>query len=134
MFEKLYLIQNPLSGATDWISEREFSIGSQKLKDVFGVLYLSDVKFMLHYNIPFKESIMKKYSITNERKVAINYVCYMISYTELMELINKELALSSTGESVSLQSPAYPHSIELRDGCFLWNQEKERYDEVEMVK
>lgn len=122
MYERLYLIHNPLNGLTDWVSEREFKIGSQKLKDVFGVLYLDDVKFMLHYNLQFKEAIMKEYNITDETTVSLNHVCYMISSSELNELINKDSA------------PSYPLSIELRDGNFSWNEEMNCYVEIMMAK
>lgn len=121
MLERLYLIHNPLNGLTDWVSEREFKVGSQKLKDVFGVLYLDDVKFMLHYNVQFKEAIMKKYDIVDEGTVSLNHVCYMISSKELMELINKETA------------PSVPSNVELRDGYFSWNEENKCYVEAVMI-
>ena len=127
MYEKLYLIHNPLDGIKDWVSEREFTIGSQKLRNVFGVLYLDDVKIMLHYNNPFKESIMKEYNITAEESISLYHVCRMISKTELMELIEREA--KDNADSDSSFSP-YPSSIELSDGCFIWNKEKGYYDEA----
>lgn len=122
MYERLYLIHNPLNGLTDWVSEREFKIGSQKLKDVFGVLYLDDVKIMLHYNMQLKEAVMKKYHIVDEKKVSLNHVCYMINSSELMELMNKEI------------TPSYPLSIELRDGSFTWNEERNCYVEDMLIR
>lgn len=125
MYEKLYLIHNPLDGIKDWVSEREFSIGSQKLRNVFGVLYLDDVKIMLHYNNPFKESIMKEYNITAEESISLHHVCRMISKTELMELIRR--GAKDNADCDSSFSP-YPSRIELSDGCFIWNKEKGCYD------
>ena len=128
MFEKLYLIHNPLNGTRDWVSERECTIGSQKLKDVFGVLYLDDVKIMLHFNIPFKESVMKEYNITNEKNISLHHVCQMISKSELMELIDMEAKVNDHSDSPF--DPSYPSNIELKDGCFTWNKEKGCYVEL----
>ena len=128
MFEKLYIIHNPLDGTKDWISEREFTIGSQKLRNVFGVLYLDDVKIMLHFNMQFKESVMREYEITNEKNISLHHVCRMISKAELMELIDLEAKVNAPSDSSF--NPSYPSSIELEDGCFVWNQEKGCYDEV----
>ena len=128
MFEKLYIIHNPLDGTKDWISEREFTIGSQKLRNVFGVLYLDDVKIMLHFNMQFKESVMREYEITDEKNISLHHVCRMISKAELMELIDMEAKVNAQNDS-SL-NPSYPSSIELEDGCFIWNEEKECYEEV----
>ena len=128
MFEKLYIIHNPLDGTKDWISEREFTIGSQKLRNVFGVLYLDDVKIMLHFNMQFKESVMREYEITDEKNISLHHVCRMISKAELMELIDMEAKVNAQNDS-SL-NPSYPSSIELADGCFIWNEEKECYEEV----
>ncbi len=129
MYEKLYLIHNPLDGMKDWVSEREFTVGSQKLRNVFGVLYLDDVKIMLHYNNPFKESIMKEYNITAEEKesISLHHVCRMISKTELMELIERE---AKDNADIDSSFSPYPSSIELSDGCFNWNEEKGCYDEA----
>lgn len=132
MFEKLYLIHNPLNGCKDWVSEREFAVGSQKLKNVFGVLYLNDVKFMLHFNMQFKEAIMKENNITDEKNVSVNHVCQWISSSELMALINRETNTNTQHEpSVDLE---YPSRVELKDGCFYWNSEKGCYDELIMTK
>ena len=128
MYEKLYLIHNPLDGMKDWVSEREFTVGSQKLRNVFGVLYLDDVKIMSYYNNPFKESIMKEYNITGEESISLHHVCQMISKTELMELIEREA--KDNADNDSFFSPSYPSSIELSDGCFIWNEEKGCYDEA----
>ena len=128
MFEKLYIIHNPLDGTKDWVSEREFTIGSQKLRNVFGVLYLDDVKIMLHFNMQFKESVMRECEITNEKNISIHHVCRMISKAELMELIDMEAKVNA--QSDSSLTPDYPSSIELIDGCFIWNKEKECYEEV----
>ena len=128
MFEKLYLIHNPLDGTKDWISEREFTIGSQKLRNVFGVLYLDDVRIMLHFNMQFKESVMREYEITNEKNISLHHVCRMISKAELMELIDREAKVNAQNDSSCY--PSYPSSIELEDGCFIWNKEKGCYDEV----
>lgn len=132
MFEKLYLIHNPLDGSKDWVSEREFAIGSQKLKNVFGVLYLDDVKFMLHFNMPFKEALIKENNITDERNLSINHVCQWITSTELMVLINKETNIHSRHDTyLNLE---YPSRVELKDGCFFWNSEKECYEELVVKK
>lgn len=127
MYEKLYLIHNPLDGMKDWVSEREFTVGSQKLRNVFGVLYLDDVKIMLHYNNAFKESVMKEYNLIDEKGISVLHVCRMISKSELMELIERET--KDNADSDSSFSP-YPASIELSDGRFIWNKEKGCYDEA----
>lgn len=127
MYEKLYLIHNPLDDIKDWVSEREFTIGSQKLRNVFGVLYLDDVKIMLHYNNPFKESIMKEYNITAEESISLYHVCRKISKTELMELIERE---AKDNADIDSSFSPYPSSIELSDGCFIWNKETGYYDEA----
>lgn len=128
MFEKLYLIQNPLTGARDWVSEREFTIGSQKLKDVFGVLYLSDVKIMLQYNQPFKEAIMKEYHLKNEASLSLAHVCHMISLSELKELMNVER--DEKDDSATFE---HPLSIETRDGQYNWDEEKGYYESALLV-
>lgn len=127
MYEKLYLIHNPLDGTKDWVSEREFTIGSQRLRNVFGVLYLDDVKIMLQFNNPFKEAVMKEYNLSNERELALHHVCRMISKVELTELINMEA--KSLADSDSPTEPSYPYSIELIDGSFIWNKENRCYDD-----
>lgn len=124
MPERIYLIYNPLDGSKDWVSEREFKIGSQKLRNVFGVLYLSDVKFMLQYNSQFKESIMNEYQMTNEKNISLHHVCRMISCSELTNFLNR----SNQGEL------SYPTDIELKDGFFQWNEEDKCYDEVMTTK
>lgn len=128
MFEKLYLIHNPLTGARDWVSEREFSIGSQKLKDVFGVLYLNDVTIMLRYNQAFKEAIMKKYQLASEGELSLAHVCQLIRLSELNELI--ELDKNQNGENNPFQ---YPLSIETSDGQYNWDEEKGCYENALMV-
>src|SRR6476469_8936655 len=120
MFEKLYLIHNPLNSTKDWVSEREFIIGSQKLKNVFGVLYLDDVRIMLHFNIPFKESIMREYKVNNDEKISIQHVCRMISKAELIELIDRETKENAHNNSDESCYYSYPSTIELKDGCFIW--------------
>ncbi|WP_458414648.1 hypothetical protein ACNQFZ_07325 [Schinkia sp. CFF1] len=127
MIEKLYLIYNPLNASTEWVSEREFKIGCEKLKRVFGVLYLEDVKIMLHYNTQLKEAIMKEYNITEE-KISLHHVCRLISKDELTELIKRESIDISHNEN-----PLYPERIEIKDGYFIWNQEKGCYDKAVVV-
>ena len=68
MYEKLYLIHNPLDGIKIGFQKENLQLDLKSLRNVFGVLYLNDVKIMLHYNNPFKESIMKEYNITAEEK------------------------------------------------------------------
>lgn len=131
MFEKLYLIHNPLNGAKDWISNREFTIGSQKLKDVFGVLYLDDVRIMLRFNNQFKEAVMKENEEIDEEKISLKHVCRMISEAELMEFIDRETEEMPPSDPSS--HPSYPSIIELKDGYFSWNPEKERYDKVDVA-
>lgn len=132
MYEKLYLIHNPLNGIKDWVSERDFKIGSQKLKNVFGVLYLDDVRIMMHFNNQFKEAVMIENNITDEKNISINHVCQIITKDELMELIEREAKVNAHVDPSS--APSYPSRIELKDGCFGWNSEKECYDEILMVK
>ncbi|WP_017755056.1 hypothetical protein [Calidifontibacillus oryziterrae] len=128
MYEKLYLIHNPLTSVKDWVSERDFKIGSQKLRHVFGVLYLDDVRIMLQYNIPFKEAIIQEYNLNNNVKLTIGHVCRQIKKDELMELINKEI--NNDGQSISTSEQPYPYCIELKDGCYIWNEENCCYEEV----
>jgi hypothetical protein len=130
MFEKLYFIHNPLNGLKDWISEREFKIGSQKLKNVFGVLYLNDVGNMLQFNNQFKESVMREYRINNERNLSIQHVCRKISRDELFELVHKETVGLSQSDYDTSTYPPFSTMIELKDGCFLWNKEKGCLEEV----
>lgn len=131
MYEKLYLIHNPLDRTKDWVSEREFTIGSQRLRHVFGVLYLDDVKIMLQFNNPFKEAVMKEHNLINEKELAIHHVCRMITKAELTELMDKEAQVNA--ESDSSIDFSYPASVELQDGCFIWNKENGCYDEVKPV-
>ena len=128
MFEKLYLIHNPLTGARDWVSEREFSIGSQKLKVVFGVLYLNDVTIMLRYNQAFKEAIMKKYQLASEGELSLSHVCQLISITELRDLIHLE-----KNRKIENTTFDYPLSIESSDGQFIWDEEKGNYENTLMI-
>ena len=128
MYEKLYIVHNPLDGMKDWVSEREFTIGSQRLRNVFGVLYLDDVKIMLQFNNAFKEAILKEYSLTNEKELSLHHVCRMITKAELTELMNMEAQ-----KNAEIDTPteiSYPASVELQDGCFIWNKENGCYDEV----
>lgn len=127
MFEKLYLIHNPLNGSKDWVSEREFKIGSLKLKKVFGVLYLDDLKFMLQFNPQFKDSIVKENNLANEGKIGLQHVCRKINNNELTELLNNEANLIARNESVDT---FYPSRIELKDGFFIWNEENGCYEEA----
>lgn len=131
MYEKLYLIHNPLDGMKDWVSQREFAIGSQRLRNVFGVLYLDDVKIMLQFNAPFKEAVMKENNITDEKQVSLHHVCRMISKAELMDLINKEVQISEKSDSPV--PPSYPFSVELKDGYFIWNKEEGCYEADEAI-
>ncbi len=128
MFEKLYLIHNPLTGSKDWVSEREFKIGSLRLKKVFGVLYLSDLKFMLQFNPQFKNSIVKENSLINEEKICLQHVCRLISKGELTELLNNEATDHIQGDHSFYDMR--PSSIEIKDGFFMWNEEKECYEEA----
>ncbi len=127
MYEKLYIIHNPLDGTKDWVSEREFTIGSQRLRNVFGVLYLDDVNIMLQFNNSFKEAVMKEYNLTNEKDLSLHHVCRMINKAELTELINIETQVNT--DSDSPVDSTYPASVELKDGCFIWNKENGCYDE-----
>jgi hypothetical protein len=129
MFEKIYLIYNPLTGTKDWVSEREFNIGSQKLKHVFGVLYLNDVKFMLKFNPAFKESIMKECQISSEEKISLFHVCRLISKRELTELMDRDAVANIQSDTHKLFS-SYPSSIELSDGFFIWNEKTGCYEEA----
>jgi hypothetical protein len=126
MFEKLYFIHNPLNGLKDWISEREFKIGSQKLKNVFGVLYLNDVGNMLQFNNQFKESVMREYKIHHERDLSIQHVCRKISRDELYELV-------SQSDHDTFTYPPFSSMIELKDGRFLWNKEKGCLEEAQAL-
>lgn len=134
MPEKLYFIYNPLNGSKDWVSEREFKIGSQKLRDVFGVLYLSDVLIMLQYNAPFKESIMKEFNLTKEEMISLHHVCRMITKAELMEFITKEVNDNASSARNDSLEASCPSTIELKDGFFIWNEEKSCYDETAEMK
>jgi hypothetical protein len=129
MFEKLYFIHNPLNATKDWISEREMNIGSLKLKNVFGVSFLDDVKFMLQFNTPFKESVMREYKLTNERNISLQHVCRLISKAELKEMIVNE-ATENSKESDLTICPSFSISVELKDGFFFWNKETNSYDVV----
>lgn len=124
MFEKIYFIHNPLNDATDWVSEMEIKIGSQKLKNVFGVQYLDDVKIMLQYNSQFQEAVMKEYNLIGEDNLSLNHVCRLISKEELIDLLNKE------GHEIKEKSPFNPIWIELKDGCFFWNKEKKCFEQA----
>lgn len=128
MFEKLYLIYNPLNGTKHWVSEREFKIGSQKLKDVFGVLYLEDLKIMLCYNNPFKHAIMEEYNLTYENSISLHHVCRLIRIEELMEIIDKEAR--NTSQSDKSSDFYYPARVEVQDGFFIWDEEKCCYAEA----
>jgi hypothetical protein len=130
MFEKLYFIHNPLNATKDWISEREMKIGSLKLKNVFGVSFLDDVRFMLQYNTPFKESVMSEYKLTNERNISLQHVCRLISKAELREMIDKEALENSLIESDITICPSFSTSVEFKDGYFFWNKETNSYDKV----
>jgi hypothetical protein len=130
MFEKLYFIHNPLNATKDWISEREMKIGSLKLKNVFGVSFLDDVKFMLQFNTPFKESVMKEYKLTNERNISLQHVCRLISKAELKEMVVKETMENQHQENDLIICPSFSTSVELKDGYFFWNKETNSYDEV----
>lgn len=127
MFEKLYVIHNPLTGSKDWVSEREFKIGSLRLKKVFGVLYLGDLKFMLQFNPQFKDSIVKENNLSNEENIGLHHVCSLITKNELTELLNKEALDQVKSEA---DDSLYPSSIEIKDGFFIWNEEKGCYDEA----
>jgi hypothetical protein len=130
MFEKLYFIHNPLNATKDWISEREMKIGSLKLKNVFGVSFLDDVKFMLQFNTPFKESVMKEYKLTNERNISLQHVCRLISKAELKEMVVKKTMENQHQENDLIICPSFSTSVELKDGYFFWNKETNSYDEV----
>lgn len=132
MFEKLYLIYNPLNGLKDWVSEREFNIGSQKLRDVFGVLYLSDVRIMLQFNTAFKEAVMEENNLGKEDMISLRHVCRLITKAELVEFINEEAEDIAHFDINHSSNPSYPSSIELKDGCFIWNEVTECYDEAEI--
>ncbi len=121
MFEKIFIIHNPHTGVKDWVSELEIKIGCQKLKNVFGVLYIDDVNIMLQYNIPFQESVMREYNIIGEDNLSLHHVCRLISKAEFMELLDMD-AIND--------SPTHPTWIEVKDGCFFWNKEKGSYEEV----
>lgn len=133
MSEKLYLIHNPLTGSRNWVSEREFNIGSERLKHVFGVLYLSDVEIMLRYNLQLKEAIINEYQITNEKEVSLHHVCRLINIAELTELINKEIQDTAPFHEKRSFDPPYPKDIEIKDGHFIWNAEEKCYDEAFMT-
>ncbi|EKN67211.1 hypothetical protein M670_02187 [Schinkia azotoformans MEV2011] len=128
MFEKLYLIYNPLTGTKDWVSEREFKIGSLRLKKVFGVLYLYDLKFMLQFNPQFKNSIVKENSLLNEEQICLKHVCRLITKDELAELLNNEATDSIQSEQSYYET--HPSRIEIKDGFFMWNEEKGCYEEA----
>jgi hypothetical protein len=129
MFEKLYFIHNPLNATKDWISEREMNIGSLKLKNVFGVSFLDDVRFMLQFNTPFKESVMRENKLANERNISIQHVCRLISKAELKEMIVND-ATENSNESDLTICPSFSNSVELKDGFFLWNKETNSYDDA----
>jgi hypothetical protein len=129
MFEKLYFIHNPLNATSDWISEREMKIGSLKLKNVFGVSFLDDLRFMLQFNTPFKESVMKEYKLTNEKNISLHHVCRLISKAELMEMIDTETKEISHIET-DTHCPSFSTSIELKDGYYSWNKETNSYDKI----
>lgn len=128
MFEKLYLIYNPLTGTKDWVSEREFKIGSLKLKKVFGVLYLDDLKYMLQFNPQIKNSIVKENSLINEEQICLKHVCRLITNDELTELLNNE----ATDHTQSDQSfyDTHPSRIEIKDGYFILNEENGSYEKA----
>lgn len=121
MFEKVFIIYNPLTDAKDWVLERDIKVGSQKLKNVFGVQYIDDVEIMLRYNIPFQEAVMKKYKIIGEENLSIHLVCRLMKKEELCELLD----LESNEDSL-----AHPTWIELKEGRFFWNNAKGCYEEV----
>jgi hypothetical protein len=128
VFEKLYFIHNPLTATKDWISEREMKTGSLKLKNVFGVSFIDDLKFMLQFNTPFKQSVMREYNLTNERNISLLHVCRLISKAELMEMLAKE-ALENPHKDHVTSCPSFSTNIELKDGYFFWNEETNRYVE-----
>ncbi len=128
MFEKIYLIYNPLTGSKDWVSEREFKIGSLRLKKVFGVLYLDDLKFMLQFNPQFKNSIVKENNLINEDQICLKHVCRLITKDELTELLNNE-AVDHTQSDHALDD-THPARIELKDGLFMWNEEHGYYEKA----
>jgi hypothetical protein len=132
MFEKIYLIDNPLNNSKDWVSEREFKIGSEKLKNVFGILYLKDLTIMLHYNLPFKDAIMKKYKLLSDKNISLGHVCRLIGKDELDDLIDGEDHTEISG--VKSIFPDYPSSIELKDGYYDWDEEKGCYAEAVNVQ
>lgn len=128
MFEKIYLIYNPLTGSKDWVSEREFKIGSLRLKKVFGVLYLNDLNFMLQFNPQFKNSIVKENNLINEEQICLKHVCRLITKDELTELLNNE-AVDHTQSDHALDD-THPTRIELKDGLFMWNEEHGCYEKA----
>ncbi|HHW36449.1 MAG TPA: hypothetical protein GXX18_04035 [Bacillales bacterium] len=128
MFEKLYLIYNPLTGSRDWVSEREFKIGSLRLKKVFGVLYLDDLKYMLQFNPQLKNSIIKENNLMNEEQICLKHVCRLVTKDELTELLNNE-ARDLTQNDQSFYD-THPSRIELKEGYFLWNEENGCYEKV----
>jgi hypothetical protein len=130
MFEKIYFIHNPLNATKDWISEREMKIGSLKLKNVFGVSFLDDVRFMLQFNTPFKESVMRAYKLTNEKNISLQHVCRLISKAELKEMVVKDAMENHHEEDDLIICPSFSTSVELKDGYFFWNKETNSYDEV----
>jgi hypothetical protein len=125
MFEKIYYIHNPLNGLNDWVTEREMHIGSQKLKNVFGVLYIDDVKIMLRYNLQFQEAVMKANKIIGEDNLSLKYVCRLITKEELNHLLEKQD--NNNGES-------HPAWIQLKDGYFYWNKETGTLEEAMVSK
>lgn len=128
MFEKLYLIHNPLTGTKDWVSEREFKIGSLRLKKVFGVLYLDDLKFMLQFNPQFKDSIIKENNLINEEKICLQHVCRLITKDELTEFLSNE-AIDYTQSDQSFYD-THPSRIEIKDGYFIWDEENGDYEKA----
>ncbi|MBU8919191.1 hypothetical protein BGM25_24415 [Bacillus sp. FJAT-29953] len=130
MYEKLYFIYNPLTGCKDWVSEREFNVGSLKLKSIFGVLYFSDLKIMLHFNAPFKTAIVKEYKLANEQSIALHHVCRLINQAELMEFLNQEAKNKAQNDNNDV---SYPSSVELGDGYFIWNEHLGCYEQAAVL-
>ncbi|MHC0038525.1 hypothetical protein [Pseudoneobacillus sp. C159] len=131
MFEKIYFIYNPLNNLQDWIAERELKMGSEKLKNVFGVLYLRDLTIMLQYNIPFKDSIMKKFILQSDNNISLSHVCRLINKIELDEFLMKEV--NDAGWNVKSIHSTYPASIEIKDGYYDWDAEKSCYVEATKI-
>lgn len=127
-FEKIYHIHNPQTGEANWVSEREFQVGSQRMKDVFSILYLDDLKSMLRFNAQFQAAVMKENGIKHKEELSIQHVCRPIKKAEWMEFLKKEKDADNYDPS------DYPARVELEDGCYYWNNETNRYEEVALVR